>query len=222
VQKGAEEAGADWAEGPIHYLLTSAQRADYARLSDPASRSEFITVFWKGREPHPETPENEARLEFERRIAYADAHFSQDETRGSLTDRGMVFLLLGPPTWVGRRPLRTGDDRDDPLGMSRYSDIDIKNALRGKSPAASAAIFDSMTAPTAKLPSIEGNYEEIWHYRRELLPSAVSYQQVDLVFITRQGYGQNILQREERTITTLEAARTAVREGTFSRAAVSR
>jgi len=44
---------------------------------------------------------------------------------------------------------------------------------------------------------------------------------VDFAFITRQGYGRNVMQREDRTITTLEAARTAVRGGTFTRAAVS-
>jgi GWxTD domain-containing protein len=220
VQAASEESAADWADGPIHYLLTADQKSEYSRLSGPASRSEFISVFWKARDPQPETPENEARLEFERRVAYADSHFSQDEIRGSLTDRGMVFVLLGPPTWVGRRPLRTGDDRDDPLGMSRYSDLDIRNALIGKSPAASAAVYDHMTGPSTKLLGTEGNYEEVWHYRRELLPGGVSYQQVDFAFISRQGYGHNVLQREDRSIQTLEAARTAVRGGTFTRAAV--
>ena len=30
-----------------------------------------------------------------------DRQFAQDETPGSLTDRGMVFVLLGAPTWIG-------------------------------------------------------------------------------------------------------------------------
>jgi GWxTD domain-containing protein len=219
VEKGAEEAGEDWAEGPVRFLLTGDQRDDYERLSDPASRSEFITEFWKGRDPKSETPENEARIEFERRVAFADARFSQDETRGSLTDRGMVFVLLGPPTWVGRKPINTGDDVNDPKGMQMYSELDVKNALRGTGPAASARIYDKMTSSSTKLPSSDMNYREVWHFRRELLPTGISYQQVDFEFITRAGYGQNVWQREPRSLTTLEKARAAVRAGSFSRAA---
>ena len=219
VEKGAEEAGEDWAEGPVRFLLTGEQKDDYERLSDPASRSEFITEFWKLRDPKAETPENEARMEFERRVAFADARFAQDETRGSLTDRGMVFVLLGPPSWVGRKPIVTGDDVADPKGMQMYSDLDVKNALRGTSPAASARIYDKMTSSATKLPTSDMNYREVWHFRRELLPAGISYQQVDFEFITRAGYGQNVWNREPRTLTTLEKARTAVRSGTFTRAA---
>jgi GWxTD domain-containing protein len=219
VEKGAEEAGEDWAQGPVRFLLTGEQKDDYERLSDPASRSEFITEFWKARDPKSETPENEARIEFERRVAFADARFSQDETRGSLTDRGMVFVLMGPPTWVGRKPITTGDDVNDPKGMQQYSDLDVRNALRGTSGAGSARVYDKMTHAGTKLPNADGNYREVWHFRREVLPTAVSYQQVDFEFITRAGYGQNVWQREPRTLTTLEKARTAVRAGTFTRAA---
>ena len=219
VEKGAEEAGEDWAEGPVRFLLSSDQKLDYERLSDPASRSEFITEFWKTRDPKSETPENEARIEFERRVNFADARFGQDETRGSLTDRGMVFVLMGPPTWVGRKPINTGDDVADPKGMQMYSDLDVKNALRGTTPAASARIYDKMTNSGTKLPTSDMNYREVWHFRRELLPASVSYQQVDFEFITRAGYGEFVWNREPRTLTTLENARAAVRAGTFTRAA---
>jgi GWxTD domain-containing protein len=219
VEKGAEEAGDDWADGPVRFLLTSEQRDDYSRLSDPATRSEYIAEFWKVRDPKPETPENEARIEFDKRVAFADARFGQNETRGSLTDRGMVFILLGPPTWAGRKPIVTGDDPADPKGMQRYSDLDVKNALKGTSSAGSQLVFDHMTSSGTKLPTSDMNYREVWHFRRELLPAGVSYQQVDFEFITRAGYGHNVWNREPRTLTTLEKARSAVRAGTFTRAA---
>ncbi len=76
-----------------------------------------------------------------------------------------------------------------------------------------------MTSAGTKLPNTDGNYREVWHFRRELLPAGISYQQVDFEFITRAGYGENVWQREPRTLTTLEKARTAVRAGTFTRAA---
>src|SRR5262249_19540240 len=86
-----------WADGPARILLTNAEADEYRHLADPASRSEFITKFWKARDPKPETPENEFRNEYERRVAFADQYFVQGEKRGSLTDRGMVFILLGLP-----------------------------------------------------------------------------------------------------------------------------
>jgi GWxTD domain-containing protein len=205
------EAGEEWARGPVAALLTAEERSRYETLSDAVSRSEFVTNFWRVRDPRPETPENEFREEFERRIAFADANFSENEVRGSLTDRGVVFLVLGSPTYVGRKPMTTGDDSSDPAGLSMYSRNDINAALatgRG-----STVIWDRMTGPGTKLPSGEANWREIWHYRREQLPAGVPYQQVDLEFITRRGYGKNVLQRDDRALNTLAAGREATRGG---------
>ena len=54
-------------------------------------------------------------------------------------------------------------------------------------------------------------WREVWHYRRELLPAGVPYQQVDFEFITSKGYGKNVLQREDTVLTTVEAARRSIR-----------
>jgi len=204
-----------WADGPVKYLLTSEERLNFTRLSDPVSRSEFVTEFWRKRDPNPETAANEFREEFERRVAFADARLAQNETRGSLTDRGMVFILLGPPTYIGRKPLRTGEDTADPAGMSMYSDQDIANALHTvpSGSSQSAMIYTQMAGPNNRLPDPDGNYREIWHFRRELLPPAISYHQVDFDFITRRGYGKNVLQRDDRTLATLETARKSMRAG---------
>jgi GWxTD domain-containing protein len=203
--EGADET---WADGPVRYLLTAQQRSDYNRLSDAASRSTFVVDFWKAHDPHPETPENEYRIEYDRRIAFADARLGQNETRGSLTDRGMLFVLLGPPTWVGRKPLAVGEDTADPNGMSRFGTFEANQALKGASNgAATAAILASMSGPANTLPEAETSWREVWHYRRELLPRSVSYQQVDFEFLTKRGYGVSVLQRDERSLSTLEAAK---------------
>ena len=130
----AEVPGPDWAEGPVRFVLAPAERQDYARLSDAASRSVFVVDFWQRRDPTPETPENEARAEFEKRVAFADSRFTQQETRGSLTDRGMVFVLLGPPTYIGRKPLATGEDASDPSGLSRGRASDVRVAAASGGP----------------------------------------------------------------------------------------
>ena len=50
-------------------------------------------------------------------------------------------------------------------------------------------------------------FREIWHYRPEALPNGASYRKVNVVFITKTGYGQSILQREPATLAALDAAR---------------
>src|SRR5437870_981659 len=199
-----------WADGPVRHLLSAEERRSFSQLSDPVSRSEFVTSFWKARDPKPETPENEFRKEFEKRVAFADSHFTQGEVRGSLTDRGMVFLLLGPPTYVGRRAILPGAAGNDPSGMSRFTknDMTLVEKTMGASAATNVAL-DSMTGPANQMPDAQARWREVWHYRREVLPKETPYHQVDFEFITRKGYGQNVLQREETSLNTLEAARRA-------------
>ena len=161
-----------WGNGPVRFLMKPEEKTEWSRLSDPVSRSEFVTKFWASRDPRPETPDNEFRQEFERRVAFADANFSQDEVRGSLTDRGMVFLLIGPPTWVGRKPIRTGEDSSDAAGMSTSTRNDVTTATAGAG-VTRAAIVDRMTGPGTRILDSAANWREVWHYRRELLPAAI-------------------------------------------------
>ena len=55
-----------------------------------------------------------------------------------------------------------------------------------------------MTAQT-----IEGT-REIWHYRRDRLPTAVKNPEVDFEFITKKGAGTAVLQRNQDILATLE------------------
>ncbi|MEO8349991.1 MAG: GWxTD domain-containing protein [Acidobacteriota bacterium] len=213
----AELPGPDWAEGPVRYVLTAGERQDYGRLSDTASRSAFVVDFWQKRDPTPETPENEARAEFEKRVAFADSRFTQQETRGSLTDRGMVFVLLGPPTYVGRKPLATGEDASDPSGLSRSraSDARVASATSAgtrsegnrSGGAARSAAADAVGGPGRTMTDAAANWREVWHYRKEKLPPGVPYLQVDLEFVTKRGYGENVLQRDAQALDTLERAK---------------
>ncbi len=108
-----------WADGPVRWIMTSEEKKAWSALADPNARVEFVEEFWAARSTLRGADGRTYREEFERRVAFADVHLVQDpEQRGSVTDRGMVFVLLGPPTWASRRPLRTGDDRNDHAGMS--------------------------------------------------------------------------------------------------------
>jgi GWxTD domain-containing protein len=194
----------------VAVLLTKEERQRFETLLDPQTRSEFIEEFWRSKDPKPETPVNEFRLEFEKRVAFADSRFEQDEKRGSLTDRGQIFLLLGPPTWIGRKPITAGDAyAAGDAGLSTFNRHDVTMAQNsaGGSSGSQAAAMDAVQTPTGRINEAADNWLEVWHYRRDLLPKGIPYQQVDVEFVTKKGYGENVLQRDPHVLTTVEAAR---------------
>jgi GWxTD domain-containing protein len=202
-----EQVGMHWADGPVRWIMSADEKRRWSELAAGADWQEFVDQFWESRNPQPGNPDNVFKTTFERRVGFADAHFVQaEETRGSMTDRGMVFVLLGPPTYAGKKPLRTGEDTNDPDGMT--------NEITGPGLSASATgqaprISTFASAGGARILDASQNWREVWHYRRELLPKGVGYQQVDVEFITKRGYGENVLQRDHATLATLDAARAA-------------
>ena len=193
-----EQVNEKWGDGPVQWIMTSDEKRAWAGLASGGEWQEFVDKFWEARNPRPGNPDNPYKTTFDRRVAFADAKFGESEgTRGSMTDRGMVFVLLGPPTYVGRRPIRPGDDPGDPAGASRGGSYNLGDQ----------GLF-VLSGVGARAPNSDGssNWREIWHYRRELLPKGVGYQQVDIEFITKRGYGVNVIQRDPPTLATLQAA----------------
>jgi GWxTD domain-containing protein len=80
-------------------IMTSEEIQIYKHLPDTQARDEFISEFWQKRDPIPETPENENKIEFERRIAYANRWFKENRApgRGWDSPRGRILIQLGEP-----------------------------------------------------------------------------------------------------------------------------
>lgn len=70
----------------------------------PSEKMKLWKEFWKEHDPTPGTPENELEEEFIERVAYANEHFSIGRFLGSLTDRGRVYIKLGPPDEIDNHP----------------------------------------------------------------------------------------------------------------------
>jgi len=209
----ADPADPRWADGPVRWILTDAQKAEFAAITDPNARAEYVEKFWAKLNATPSADGRSYRQEFDRRVAFADASFAPaPEQRGSMTDRGMVFILLGPPSYAGRRPLRTGDDTSVESGASAFGSQDASNAQKsasvGRTTSGKLAVQSSkFGAPGAKAAETTANRVETWHYRREALPKGVPFQQVDFDFVTKKGYGENVLNRDANVMNTLGAAR---------------
>ena len=149
-------------------------------------------------------------------MAFADANFTQKDKsgkRGSMTDRGMVFVLMGPPTYGGRRRLKSGEDTAENRGMSSVGSFDSSTSqqqAKAAGPVTSEQlqkINDRYVGPGTEAAESSYDFQEVWHYRRELLPKGVGYLQVDANFITKKGYGMFVLQRDSDILTTLGAAK---------------
>lgn len=88
-------------------LLSPDRHANVSRFPDSASfalmnatdRRKWEALYWHLADPRVRTNLNEAFLEFLARVAFADLRFSYEElaVRGSLSDRGLVYIRFGPP-----------------------------------------------------------------------------------------------------------------------------
>jgi len=67
-----------------------------------AQRDSLYEAFWQKRDPTPETPENELRDEFFRRIDFSNNAFNEGFSgrQGWRTDRGRVYIQNGPPDQI--------------------------------------------------------------------------------------------------------------------------
>jgi GWxTD domain-containing protein len=87
-----------WREGPVRYLLSKEEDTAYRHLGTRDDRAAFIQRFWASRDPDTSTPDNEFRDLFYRRVAFAVRAFTTESTKpGWKTDRGKIYILLGPP-----------------------------------------------------------------------------------------------------------------------------
>ncbi|HEX9426477.1 MAG TPA: GWxTD domain-containing protein [Candidatus Polarisedimenticolia bacterium] len=86
-----------WREGPVRYLLGKDDDDAFRALANDDERRAFILKFWSSRDPQLGTPQNEYRDLFYRRVAEANRFFVESPKAGWKTDRGKIYVLLGPP-----------------------------------------------------------------------------------------------------------------------------
>ncbi len=86
-------------------------RLDQLRKSPPTERARLWRRFWVDTDPNPNTPENEALEQYFTRVAIANERFREEGAgQGWRSDRGEVFIVLGPPDQELETP-RTTDNR---------------------------------------------------------------------------------------------------------------
>jgi GWxTD domain-containing protein len=205
-----------WIETPTRYLLTPAQRKEYVLLTTDAERAIFIDAFWRQLDPSPATDANELRGEFERRMAFADANFTTPKMGGRFTEQAAIFAFLGAPNYVGLSQAtedaigRLRASGNDPMQRSTTIQTFNPSLERGRTPIKNeinSAVWanDRKKEDNLETDSMRAKRES-WYYRHDRLPKNVKFAEVHFDFVTKEGYGTRILQKESEPMLTLSQA----------------
>jgi GWxTD domain-containing protein len=100
----------DWIDKDVAYIITPQERDAFKKLKTNEEREQFIELFWRRRDPDPDTDENEYREEYYERIAYANEHYSSG-IPGWKTDRGRIYIMYGKADEVETHPMGGNYDR---------------------------------------------------------------------------------------------------------------
>jgi len=88
----------EWLDQEVVYIITPDERQRFLKLTSDEARDKFIDEFWAVRNPDPGSEINTYKEEYYQRVAFANARFGVGSgTDGWRTDRGHVYIVLGPP-----------------------------------------------------------------------------------------------------------------------------
>lgn len=195
-----------WIDSPVRYLFSPEGRKRYLALNTINDRSIFVAKFWSQLDPTPGTDINEFRNEFDRRVAFADANFRTDKLAGRYSDRGVVFVFLGPPTYASRSNISTSGDAMATLRAKGNDDMGRAARTSGATSTASLAAISDHPPDDHLDQDYNRGTSETWVYRKDRLPQGTPFQEARFSFLTREGYGSGVLQKEPEPMKTLSLA----------------
>ena len=110
-----------WPREYVRWIMTDEERKRYKNLVTDEQRIGFVEGFWRRRDPSAGTPDNEYRSQYLECYAFVARAFSAGRP-GWSTDRGRIYLILGPPHSIERNPMGR-------YGLERPSEIWTFNNL---------------------------------------------------------------------------------------------
>lgn len=121
-------AYAQWLAGAPGRMATDEEKHAFLALSNDYAAADFIEAFWSRRDPDPAVPGNPLRDTFERRTQDADRQFTEGGVSGRKTDRGVTYVLYGPPAKTDYEVPRRGGSAievwyypdDAPVGLDGH------------------------------------------------------------------------------------------------------
>lgn len=202
----ADEEAADamdrdpgWGAGPIRFLFVEDEARKWKSAADDDARRRFQQEFWARRDPAPSTPGNELRREFARRVQFANARFSTETLRGSETDRGKVFVLLGPPNYAGLSRIEQAEE-----GVTRATDDFTPRGVGSSNTSQGGGRSPREEPGAARLDTGEKKgTREVWYYRADRIPKGLRFKELRFEFQTKKGYGVGVMQKDAFNLSAL-------------------
>ena len=115
LSKELGSQGDDWLGNIVPDIITEEERRAFLELGTEEEREQYKEIFWRDRNPYPESPVNPVREEHYRRLAYADEHFASG-IPGRKTDRGHIYIIWGAPDEIESHPTGGTYDRSPEQG----------------------------------------------------------------------------------------------------------
>jgi GWxTD domain-containing protein len=152
----------EWGKGPVQHLMTKQEAAQWKAIKTDEEAQKFIDLFWAKRDPSPGTPENEHKLRFDQLVQLSDERFQFQRTKGSMTDRGRVMILVGPPSSIAN------NRADTPSGTLQQAPQSIE----------SREFAQPDVTPT-----------QVWKWEKERVPAYMGGRDMEISFVDRHGNG---------------------------------
>ncbi len=113
AQDKLSKSDKNWMEKEVGAIITAQEKVTFEQINKD-DRKLFKDLFWMRRDFNPTTSENEYQKDYEARVKAADENFRGGGTKGSESDMGKVFLLLGGPNQQQRGGQRGGGPTPEP------------------------------------------------------------------------------------------------------------
>jgi GWxTD domain-containing protein len=149
----------------IRYIASPKEKNKLDSLNAPEEINKFMDEFWKKRDPNLATPENELRVEVDKRIAYADSLLG-----GSHLDKGRVYIIYGKPHEI------------------KYYDWQGQGGLLSRMPGQNTDYYGQPESGENQPITLRANNVEIWIYniptKNHPSPSIFdNYDNIDRAFV---------------------------------------
>ena len=109
----------DKAVSQLVYIATASEKNYIEAAPTKDEKIKRYMEFWKKKDPNPADEDNAVFDEYYRRINFSNINFSH-YIEGWRTDRGMVYITLGPPNNIDRHPF---DYDAKPYEIWEYYDL---------------------------------------------------------------------------------------------------
>ncbi len=200
-------------------IVFSGEQLEKYLAASRADQEVMLEEFWRDLDPDPADPYNEVYTEFRRRVAYAKVNLGGFNSSGPADDRGLIYVLLGPPDRVSREamPLNENDLEDARIKVYKPEAPDRDGSwAKGADPSGTQSVspyFDrgGITMPYSSSADLEIRESrasalrdhgfELWSYTRGGAPlfpnqytAAVPLNGLQLLFIDTDGTGRHRLE----------------------------